>query len=97
MVRATRCFFGSTGKLGQRNDRNVQFLGHNFQVPGDIADFLHAAFGALGGLHQLQIVDDDQTDLIPFGVLVDLADFCLDFRHRNTGGIIHVNGNVIQQ
>src|SRR5699024_32877 len=78
VVGAAGGLFGRTRKLRQRNDRHVELLGHDLQVPRDIADLLHTALGALGALHELQVVDDDQADGFALGVLVDLADLGLD-------------------
>ena len=97
MVRTAGSLFRCTGKLRQSDDRDVQFLGHDLQVSGNITDFLHAALSALGTLHQLQVVDDDKADLFLFGILVDGADLRLDLRHRNAGGIVHIDGCVIQK
>ena len=81
-------FLCRTRKLGQCQNGNIQFLGHNFQISGNLADFLHAVFCAASGTHQLQIVNDDHINIALVRVLVDSLNLCLHFRDGNLRGVI---------
>ena len=58
----------SAGELGEADHRHIEFLGHDFQGPGDVGDDLLAvvarAGGAAGGGHELEIVYDHQAQII---------------------------------
>ena len=77
MIRAARRLFRCTGQLGKRDDRYIQFFGHDLEVPGNVTDLLHAALGALGTLHQLQVVDDNEPDFSFLGSWLIVRIFAL--------------------
>src|SRR5260370_12536413 len=45
------------------NDGNLQLAGETLQAPRDVRDFLHTVL-LVTTLHQLQVVDNDQTEII---------------------------------
>src|SRR5699024_2423875 len=89
-------FFHRAGKLTQGNDGHIHLLGHDLEVAGDGADLLDPVFAALARGHQLQVVDDDQADVGPAGVLVDPADLGLHLGDGDGRGIVHIDGGVVE-
>ena len=53
-------------QLRQRDNRHVEFLGDRLQAPGDFGNLLHPVVDSLhaGRAHQLEIVDDEQTQVM---------------------------------
>ena len=53
-----------TGQLRQRQNRNIELLGHNFKASGNFGDFLHtvAVVPAARTRHQLKIIYNDQIN-----------------------------------
>ena len=72
------------GQLGQGDHRDVQFLGHQLQVPGHLRNLLDTVLDVPAAGHQLEVVDDHQPQVL------DPPQLCLDIRHRGDGVVIHV-------
>ncbi len=49
---------GAAVELGPSDDRAVEFAGEELEPPGERGDFLLAVFGAGGGRHELDVVDE---------------------------------------
>ena len=64
--------FHRTAQLTQADHRDIQFLCHDFQGAGNFTHHDHTVFIVLsiaGALHQLQIVDDDEAQVIQSAAL----------------------------
>lgn len=75
----------SAGELGKGDDRDVELLGHDLEVSGDLRDLLHAVFAAPPGGHQLEVVDDDEVDLF------EPAQLRLHLPHRDARRVVEVD------
>ena len=83
-----------TGQLAQTNNRDIEFFGHNFEHSGHIGDHLLAALAAApaasGGGHQLQIVDDHQSQI------VQTAALGVHIRHGEHGVVIDPDVHLVE-
>src|SRR3954463_440998 len=55
--------FGRAVELGERDDRKVEVLRDLLQAAGDRGHFLQAALLAAAGGHQLEVVDDHESEV----------------------------------
>src|SRR6266568_699600 len=74
-------FFQLTVELGESHYRHTQLLGQRLQGLGDLRNLLLPRFDAGTRLHQLQIVDDDQPD-----IMLALQAPCLGAQLQNADG-----------
>ena len=81
-----RTLFTAAGQLGQGHDGNIQFLCHDFQVSGNLRNFLHTVINPFGAVHQLQIVDNHQIHIF------QPANLGFHLRDGNTGIVVQING-----
>ena len=86
--------FVGTGQLGQAQHRHLQLLGHDLQHTADIRHRLLAVLAAIplsaGGGHQLEVVNDHQTQIL------DAAALGVHVRHRQQGIIVDADIQTAQ-
>ncbi len=78
-------------ELRERNDRHLQLLGERLQVSRDLGDFCRPILGIAVYLHQLQVVDDDQTQV---GLAFQSPRPRPNFRWRQAGRVVDIDGRV---
>ena len=74
--------FGATVELGDGDNGDFQFLSQEFELAGELGDFLLTAFHFFAGAHQLEVVDGDQIEAV---LLLEPASFRADFHHGDVG------------
>ncbi len=70
---------GTTVELTHRDDRNLEFLREKLEATREFGDLLLTRLDLLAGRHELQVVDDDETDVV---FLLEPPRFCADLHHR---------------
>src|SRR5437867_5820584 len=82
------------GQLRDGDDRNVELFGERLERPRDVGDLLLAILGVAGTLHQLQIVDDHERN-----VVLGLQPACLRAhrQRRERGGIVNPDRRRAEQ
>ena len=83
-----------TGELAEAENGDVQLLGHDLQGPGDVGDHLLAVFSIIlppaGRLHQLEVVDDDQSQVVyPAALGVDVG-------HGDRGVVVNEDHGAVE-
>ena len=77
--------FGLSGKLRQRDDRDLQLLGQELQAARDLRDLLRAVVETAVARHQLEVIHEDQVEpLLPLQALRLGA----HHGHRHGGAVI---------
>ena len=59
-----RALLGTTVELGERDDRDVELLGEQLDLPGELRDLDLAGLDLLAAGHQLEVVDHDQPQVV---------------------------------
>ena len=84
-----RARFDRTRELTQGNQRHVEFACDELESAGDFRDFLDAVTIMIScGLHELQVVDDDQSERL---VMCSAAGFGTHLEHRKSRRVIDKN------
>ena len=84
--------FDTAAELGQGDERYFQFPRQGLEGPGNLGNFLLAAFG-IAPLHELQVVDDDQVQAV---FRLEAPRFRSHFGDRDARRIVDVNGRLIK-
>ena len=71
---------GATVELGERDDRDLELLGEQLDLPGELRDLELAGLDLLARGHQLEVVDDDQPQVV---ALLEPAGLGPDLHHRH--------------
>ncbi|MPM36485.1 hypothetical protein SDC9_83083 [bioreactor metagenome] len=74
-------------QLRDRDHRQLQFLGEQLHLPGELGHLQLAGLDLLTGAHQLQVVENDQLEVV---LLLEPAGLGADLHHRQVGGVVHV-------
>ena len=85
-----RLLFSGTRQLRADHQRHIELLGHDLQAAGDFRHLLHAVVGLFGRMHQLQVIDHHEAEVL------DAAQPRLHLRHRNAGGIVEEDRRIVQ-
>ena len=83
-----RPLFRRTGKLGQKDDRHVQFTGQELEGPGGFRHPEGLTFPAAAHIHLLQVVDDDQVQA---RLGFEPAALAAHLRHGTARGVVDVD------
>ena len=98
-VRVDRALVGSLFKgaveLGERHHRRIELLGQRLERARDFGNLVGPVFRGAADLHQLQVIDHDQTDL---AMLTHYPSRPGPHLHRRQScGIVNEQFAVIQQ
>src|SRR6266508_529634 len=78
----------------QRHDLHVQIAREHLQLARDLRHLLHAVLGALARRHQLEVVDDDQSQVLV--LRLEPARLGTDFHHRLRPRVVDVDRRLHQ-
>ena len=82
-----------TVQLGKCNDRNPKLPGQTLQCTGYLCNELLTGLHPAGGIHQLQVVHDDQSEIL---CLLQLSAFGPELRDGDGGIILYEEGRKCQ-
>src|SRR5258706_11462 len=85
---------GCARQLRQRHHGDVQLLGQRLERAGDVRDLLLAVLRIAGPLHQLQVIDDHEADVV---LRLEAARFGAHGERRERGRIVDPDGCLAEQ
>lgn len=77
-------------ELGQGEHGHVEVVGEQLEAAGDLGKFQVAPFGPAGGVHQLEVVDDDEAEVASAGA--DTPRFGSRLHHNGVGVVVDHQG-----
>ena len=76
---------GATVELRERDDRDLELLGEQLDLAGELRDLDLAGLDLLAAGHQLEVVDHDQPEVV---ALLEPAGLRPDLHHRHVGAVV---------
>ena len=76
---------GATVELRDRDHRDLELLGQQLDLPGELRDLELAGLDLLARRHQLQVVDDDEPQVV---ALLEPPGLGPDLHHRHVGRVV---------